>query len=671
MTDLSGKALALHCCSDYFFQMKALALSGALPHTIVKSVFYTCMLSFILLLAACSGSDKAGMSPADTAAGDSLSEEIHKIIYENPSHARIMAQQLLEDQDADNLPARIRLLKYIGSSYAFETRYTEAIKYYNQALALAEEIRLYLEIAHINNNLGMIYNETGNYKTAYLYLSEALNNYSLAKVPEKMAGTYNNIGLIYLNLKNYDKALTYFNKALDSSGVQRDSILIVSVLNNIALCYISENDPPLALGYLNKAVALSRKIGNKYGLCISYQLMGNYYLVHGRPEQALEAFKLSTAIARETNLSYQLAVARLGTAGALNRLNQSAQAFAIAREVLQMAGEQNSLVLKSEAHEVMSDICEKTGDYKNSLFHYREHKKAQQELINQAVVHQVYDVELNYLSQLNKMQQLELDKKELAISKKNNLLFFISLTFIMLLTGLYLLYLNHRHRQNVKLQKTVIELTEKKTNAVLEAEIQERKRIGSELHDSLGHLLSLAGLNASVLYSRKELSDEKKKTLLESLMKSIDDAFDEVRTISHNLAPSLLSERGLKGALKSISDRVNQSTRLNMSFDTFGLSDKLDNLIENTLFRTIQEIVNNTIKHAEAGSLFIQITQGDHEISLMAEDDGKGFNFDEIKQHSSYGLAHMKSRIENLHGTMFIDSNPGRGTIISILIPLQ
>lgn len=651
--------------------MKAMAKSGTLFFPDGKSVFYALILLFIIALAACSGSDQQGPAPENPSAGDSLSKEIHKIIYENPSQARLMAQQLLKDQDADNLPARIRLLKYIGSSYAFETRYTEAIKYYNQALALAEEIKLYLEIAHINNNLGMIYNETGSYKTAYLYLSEALNNYSLAKVPERMAGTYNNIGLIYLNLKNYDKALTYFSKALDSTGKQKDSILIVSVLNNIALCHITGNDPPLALSYLNRAIALSRKIGNKYGLCISYQLMGNYYLLHGNPEQALEAFELSTGIARETNLSYQLAVARLGTAGALNRLNQPDQAHSIAREVLQMAGEQNSLVLKSDAHEVLSDIFEKTGDYKNSLFHYREHKKAQQELINQAVVHQVYDVELNYLSQLNKMQQLELDKKELAISKKNNLLFFISLTFIMLLIGLYLLYLNHRHRQKVKLQKTVIELTEKKTNAVLEAEIQERKRIGSELHDSLGHLLSLAGLNASVLYSRKEVSEDKRKALLESLMKSIDDAFDEVRTISHNLAPSLLSERGLKGALKGISDRVNQSTRLSMSFDTFGLSDKLDNLIENTLFRTIQEIVNNTIKHAEAGSLFIQITQGDHEISLMAEDDGKGFNLDEIKQHSSFGLAHMKSRIENLHGTMFIDSNPGRGTIISILIPLQ
>ncbi len=346
------------------------------------------------------------------------------------------------------------------------------------------------------------------------------------------------------------------------------------------------------------------------------------------------------------------------------------EAFEIAFGVMDLAKVQKSLVLKSETHQVLSSIYEKVKDYKNSLKHYQEHINAQQEVINQTVINEVYDVDLNYLNQLNKMQQLELDKKELTISKKNNLLLFVSLIFVLLLVGLYLLYLNHRYRQNAKLQKTIIELTEKKSNAALEAEIHERKRIGQDLHDGLGHLLSLAGLHASVLYKRKEITEEKRKALFESLMKSIDDAFDEVRNISHNLAPSLLSERGLEGAMKSISDRVNQSSKLTMNFDIFGLNEKLDNLIENTLFRTIQEIVNNTIKHADATKLFIQITKGNNEISLIAEDNGKGFNVDEIKEHSSYGLSHMRSRIENLNGTMFIDSNANRGTIISILIPL-
>lgn len=606
--------------------------------------------------------------------GESLFKDIHKLVYENPSEARATAFRILDSLDKAGINdqvSRIRLLKHAGSSYVFETNYSEAIKYFNQALSIAEEVELYIEIGNINNNMGVISNEIGNYKTAYIHFVEALNNYDLAENQDKKTGTYNNIGLVYYHLKNYSKALSYFDRALDSTIQPQDTILLASVLNNIALCYSSLDEPDKALGFLDQAITLSEKINNKYGLCISHQLMGNIYLKLNQSKKAFDAFSVSIDIAREKEWSYQLAVSRLGKAKVLLGMNKAEDAFKVAFEVLEMAETQNSLVLKSDAHEALSEIFEKTGDYKNSMFQYREYTKTQEEIINQTVIHQVYDVELTHLNQLNKMQQLELERKKLIISKKNTLLFFISLVFIMLLIGSWLVYLNHRHRQKVKFQTAIIELTEKKSNASLEAEIQERKRIGEELHDSLGYLLSLAGLNASVLYKRKDISEEKRKELLEALMKSIEDAFDEVRNISHNLAPSLLSERGLKGALKNISDRVNQSTKLSMSFDTFGLDNNLDNLIENTLFRTIQEIVNNTIKHADASKLFIQIAQGNNEITLMAEDNGKGFNFDEIKKHSSYGLAHIKSRIENLNGNMFIDSNQDRGTIISILIPLQ
>src|SRR5690606_7230357 len=237
----------------------------------------------------------------------------------------------------------------------------------------------------------------------------------------------------------------------------------------------------------------------------------------------------------------------------------------------------------------------------------------------------------------------------------------LSLVFLLAFIGLYLAYRNHRHKQKVKLQTTILELTKKKSNAALEAEIQERKRIGQELHDSLGYLLSLAGLHASVLQKRKDITDEKKNELLGSLMESIDDAFEEVRTISHNLAPSLLSEYGLKGALKNISDRINQSSDLKISFDTFGLDKKLDDLVENVLYRTIQEIINNTIKHAEATELFIQIGKDQNQITLMAEDNGKGFDLEKIKNQDNFGLSHIKSAIENLNGNLYIDSKINRG----------
>lgn len=610
--------------------------------------------------------------PANKHFTDSLSREIHRLLHEQPSLAREKTTYMLDTMQKNNPVLEIMLLKHTGSSFVLEAQYNEALKYYNIALGKAEEIRLYSEMASINNNIGVIYNYVGNLKSSFMHFNEALNYYELTGRQAEKIGTINNIGLIYLHLGNYEKAISQFEEALHMPTESKDTVFLVSARTNLAICYFSIGELETSREHLQEAIMLSQKINNMHGLCISYKIMGDIYLSQDQTEEALEAFTRSADIAQQGNLTFQHAISLLGIAKAYLQNEKTHEAFAIANTVMEMAIEHDNLVFENESHQVLSDIYYRNNDFENSLKHFREHNRTMLELSNQTIMHQIYDIELSNLSNLNKMQQLELEKQELAMSKQNTLFFFTSLTFVLLFAGFYLIYLNLRHRQKMRLQSTVIELTQKQSHAAMEAEIQERKRIGQELHDSLGHLLSLAGLHASLLHRRREeLSPEKKDQVLESLLKTIDDAFSEVRTISHNLAPSLLSERGLRGALKSISDKVNQTSNLKMSYKTYGLNDKLDSLIENTLFRTIQEIVNNAIKHSEASKLFIQITQGTNEITLMAEDNGKGFEMEMIQHFSGNGLSHMKSRIENLRGNIFVDSNPNRGTIVSILIPLR
>ena len=602
---------------------------------------------------------------------DSTFAEIHNQIYDNPSAARARSLSLLDSLDANDKISRIKLKKYIGSSYVFETNYPEAIQYYNEALAAAESIKLYDEIANINNNLGTVFNESGSYTSAYIHLVAALDNYELAGTPEKREGTLNNIGLTYLNLNNYKKALEFFEMALDTSAQPKNPILASSILNNIALCYRHENNTSEALDYLDRSIQLSEKSNNQYSLCISYKIMGDIYIDSDKFEKALEAYSRSERIAIEGQLFQQIAFAKSGLGRAQLALANIDEALKYGLEVLKMGEAKNSNLLKTDAHFLLSMIYQEKKDYQKSLEHFKQHVALKEEMSNNTIVNQIYDVELKHLDQLNHLQQLEIDKKELTISNKNNLLFFLSLVFVLLLSGLYLLYRNHQHKQAAKLKSAVIEMNKKRSNAALEAEIRERKRIGQNLHDSLGYLLSLAGLQASVLHKKKNISEEKRTELLDSLMESIDEAFNEVRNISHNLSPSLLSERGLKGALQNISNRVNQSSKLRMTFDTFGLNENLDGLIENVLYRTLQEIVNNTLKHAEASELFVQITQDDKEINLIAEDNGKGFDYELVRNDSGMGLANITSGIENLNGTIFIDAKAGRGTIISIIIPLR
>lgn len=639
-------------------------------NTVRKFLFLSFLsVGFVFLLNSCDSRNQKADAEVDERYQQDF-EEIYKLIYEDPALAREKSREILDGLVAEDKKPRIKSLKYIGSSYALETKYPEAIKYYNEALGLAEEIEDHFEMGNLNNNLGTIYNEFGNYNSAYIYFITALDQYDLAGNKEKRSGTLNNIGLTYLNLGNFEKALSYFEQALETMEI-RDPIMRSTILNNIAICKVNLKEIKEAMEILDRSIELSEQANNQYGLCISYQIKGNFLLAEEKKEEAFTAYQKSLQIAENADLFHQTAVSKTGIARVLLNQNKSDEALKIAEEVMKMADEKNSLVLQTDAHRLLASIYQTKGKFEKSLLHFQKHIEVKEELNNNSVVNQIYDVELNHLNQLNKMQQLELDKKELAIRNKNNLLFFVSSLFLLGLAGLYLAYRNHRNKQKVKLQSTILELTKKKSNAAMEAEIVERKRIGRELHDSLGYLLSLAGLNASVLQKRKDISEEKKAELLNSLMESIDDAFEEVRNISHNLAPSLLSEQGLKGALKSIADRVNQSNKLKMSFETFGLNQKPDGLTENVLYRTIQEIVNNTIKHAEAGELFIQIAQDTNQITLLAEDNGKGFDVNQLKTGSSFGLSHIKSWVENLNGNIHIDSKTGRGTIISILIPKE
>lgn len=598
-------------------------------------------------------------------------EAIRRMVYENPSMARDKSKKIIASLSNNDLQSKILSLKYIGSSYAFETNYSEAIKYYKQALALAEKINFYFEIANLNNNLGTIYNEFGNYPSAYIYFVKALKNYDLAGSTEKKTGTLNNIGLTYLNLDKKDKAQYYFQKALTSSNVSRDTILTATILNNIAICNFSKKQHKTGLNNLQRSIELSQKVKNIYGECVSYQILGNMYLESNALSKSLDIYRKSAEIARNANLVHLLSVSEVGIARVLLAQGHLAESLTYARRVTTVAEDHASQSLKADAHQLLSSIYEKYGDPQNALKEYRNYIKMKEEINSNTVVNQVYDVEVDYLNQLTGMQRLELEKKQLSIDNRNIGLLLLAIVFIMIVGGLYLSYRYHKSREKLKLQETIIELTKKKSHAALEAEIRERKRIGRELHDSLGYLLSLAGLNASVLEKKNDLSETKKAEILSALIQSINEAFDEVRNISHNLTPSLLSEQGLAGTLKNISDRVNQTYQLKMSYDTFGLEQKLDDVVENILYRTIQEIVNNTIKHAEATELFIQVTKDQNVVTLMAEDNGKGFDINSLKGGSNFGLTHIRSWVENLSGSIHVDSKLKRGTITSILIPIQ
>ena len=632
-----------------------------------------------LIFGSCTRSDTDNHSPfrffsdrtEDMEIYQEHSTKVFHLLHQDPAKARMLAVNLLDSLGAKSQKLEIELLKHIGSSHSIEGNFSDALKYYSNAIQKAEAIDSYAQIADINNNTAVVNRIMGNYKNAFVHFSKAIEYYELTGDITGRANAMSNKGLMYMNLDNYELAGGYLEEALSDFIATSDTIGISVVNNNLSLIYAASNDYDAAFEHLEQSLHLARETNNQYILTIAYHTKGNIYSAKKQNDKAIEAYNTSLRIAKSSNQPYHVAQSMLSLANAKLIAGDSEDALSITQQVMELATELNNIILINKSHLSFYNIYKDQGNYKQSLDHYTQYNETKENLLNQTIIHQIYDFEIANLSQLNKLKQLEIERKELAISKRNNLLIFTVIVFLLTITGLYFFYQNRRNRQRIKLQQTIADLTEKKSHAAVEAEIQERKRIGQELHDCLGQMLSVAGLHISILQSKKKISEHRKEALLSAAMKSVDEAFAEVRNISHNLAPSLLSERGLEGALKKLSDQVNKSQKLQLQFETFGLNGKLISLVENTLFRSIQEILNNTIKHSEATELFFQVTQGNTEISLMAEDNGIGFDKDNIGLNGGSGLMHMQSRIENLNGNMHIDSNPARGTIISIVIPLN
>lgn len=204
-------------------------------------------------------------------------------------------------------------------------------------------------------------------------------------------------------------------------------------------------------------------------------------------------------------------------------------------------------------------------------------------------------------------------------------------------------------------------------NAVIDTQEKERKRFAEDLHDGLGPLLSSIKIYLNLI-SAKKIDDQEKQNLVRYTNELIDEAIRSTREISNNLMPSLLADYGFLVTIKSFCKKINITGLLEIEIETEGYTDRLDQHIEITLYRIILELINNTLKHAQASNVYIKLIKHDHKVHLSYTDNGKGFNISNIKskQNSGMGINNIFSRVESLLGECEYFSEENKGTCVKI-----
>lgn len=222
----------------------------------------------------------------------------------------------------------------------------------------------------------------------------------------------------------------------------------------------------------------------------------------------------------------------------------------------------------------------------------------------------------------------------------------------------------------------LIDVSQKRSFAsqIIKAQEEERKRVARDIHDGPAQTMANVIIQAEICEKLFEKDIDKARQELKELKDIVRGSLKELRKIIFNLRPSALDDLGLEAVVRRSCSEFQEDTGVNTEFKVFGDKMRLDSSIEVTLFRIIQESLSNIKKHAGANNAVIKLEIGKGMVNLKIADDGGGFQLNpeaDPSMHDHFGLLSIKERTELLNGSLNIESAPGKGTKISITIPVK
>lgn len=591
----------------------------------------------------------------------------------------------------------------------------EAIRYFESSKMLRDSLGNYKGVAACCNNLGNVERERNNFAKAEDYYEEGINvliKNNIRNYPY-LGALYNNLAMVKNKLGYSEVATQYIDSSLMMRKALNDSIGIANTLLNAgaiaqALGFLDEavNKYKTSLNIFNRRAKLDGVLKCKINLGAVYREQGEY-------QEALRLFEeIEKKIDQLSSFNRFILNHNIGVVKQhLNKLDTALIYFQKASELLDTTNNQKD---NAQINYDIGGVYFQKGEYKKSLTYFQNGKK-KLEGINDAPV-----LKMNILDKLsenyaklnqfkaafdasyqsNRVQEslryahkeaveLKLDNEMLKHENetltyqqeiqeqriKNTKIAIGGGALATLLSFVGLFFRRRYHRERKASQQRVDEVIRAQELKVLKARLDgqdiERNRIGQDLHDRLGVMLSTIKMYFMSVEEKIENVRIENKDQFQKASELLDDACEEVRKVAQDIQSSTLTDFGLKEELKELAETLKGSQKIEVNITTFGIKDRMDNQMEFELYKIIQELVANTLKHSEASNLNIELNQFKNLINIMIEDDGKGFDVMQLKSAEGMGLKNVQARVLDLHGNIDIDSQLGRGTTFTIDIPIQ
>jgi two-component system NarL family sensor kinase len=572
----------------------------------------------------------------------------------------------------------------IGSIYNRKSSFDTALIHYNKALSIREKLKQDVKVAGIYTNIATVLMRQSKFEEALAINFKSLKIFEKVGDEVKQAISLGNIGNLYYELEQNKPAEQFYRKSLALARKTNHLMTIGNDLVNIGGLkfeygvqldkLVNAKELDSALIYFSEAETVLTTINATYNLAAVYNNIGRIYTIKQNHKKALDYYEKALKAREVLEDKYGIGLSYINLAETERLLGNNPKNI----EYLNKAAElflnlKNYLNLK-QAYGKLAEAYELKKDYTASLKYYQLYASYKDSIYNEDNAKQMaemqtkYDVEKKDLELAKNKAEIETKEKQAYI--KNIIIIAIVILMILVAITGFLFYRKKQIEQQAKLDAEIASQKEIRTKAILEAEEKERRRIAQDLHDGVGQLLSAAKLNLSNLDSKITTQTEEQKLAMQNALSLVDDSVKEVRAVSHNMMPNTLIKLGLASAVREFITKLGNAPTLKVDLEIVGLDTRLDNQVETVLYRVIQEIVNNIIKHAKASQISMQLIRHETELNIMIEDNGVGFDTNQLDDFEGIGLKGIQTRIEFLNGSVHFDSSIGRGTTVIIDIPL-
>ncbi len=483
----------------------------------------------------------------------------------------------------------------------------------------------------------------------------------------RMALSYHNIGLVLLNLNEYPRSLQYFSRAIAIMEAGKEVYAdLADTYVMSARATILSGQPKQAFPFLQKAKKILEPNPDSYFWPLYYSVEGAYYrnihsysLAHESLERGLTVASQMSDVFEKRALLYEQ----------FNVFKEEKNYAAAKNMLLQGLEMETSFPLSKNKKQLLFDLAETEKLSGNTDAAYRylmQYAVLSDSIYTQQTKNEIDALEARFRTAEKEKQigNLEHEKKERKFQILLLLAVVAVLSLIAIITIMRLQYRKKMAARRETAYQAELERKEKEKQlsnymALMEGQEQERQRMARDLHDGLGCELAAIKLGLSGIPAEsasQELS-------LQVITEKLDASIRELRLISRNMMPESLLTLGLKEALNDLCSSV-MTPQLRLVYNAYNIDPALPQSSQIMIYRMIQEIITNAVKHANASEIMLQCSQEEDRFFITVEDNGKGFD---ISSHHSkgIGLKNIRNRVDYFHGHLHIESS-SEGTIINI-----